>query len=144
ADGDFSPPMQVYFRHWLTQRYGTDAALQAAWGNPEVTLSAAEVPTAADQDATSHYYFRDPTREHNVIDFYAAYAELCADTLLDFCHTIKELTGGDKLTGAFYGYIMELSWNDSFFVDGFMGSGPQGLAAAEVATIQRSGHLGLA
>jgi hypothetical protein len=144
ANTDYSAPMFRYFRHWLTQRYGTDAALQAAWGKEDVTLATAEVPSAADQDTTSHYYFRDPRYERNAIDFYEAYAELCADTLLDFCHTIKVLSGGDKLTGAFYGYIMELSWNDTFFTDGFRGSGPVGLAASEVSTVQRSGHLGLA
>ncbi len=144
ANSDFSAPMVAYFRHWLTQRYSTDAALQAAWGQETVTLATAAVPTGDEQDTTSHYYFRDPNRERNVIDFYEAYAELCADTLLDFCHTIKELTNGDKLTGAFYGYIMELSWNDTFFTDGHRGSGPVGLAASEVSTVQRSGHLGLA
>jgi len=144
ANGDYSEPMRKYFRQWLAARYGTDAALQDAWGEPEVTLATAEVPSASDQDTTSHYYFRDLNRERNVIDFYEAYAELCADTLLDFCHTIKELTDGDKLTGAFYGYINELSWNDSFFNDGFMGTGAMALAAGEVATVQRSGHLGLA
>ncbi len=143
-DTDYSAPMQRYFRHWLTARYGTDATLQAAWGKEEVTLATAEVPSPVDQDTTSHYYFRDPNHERNVIDFYEAYAELCADTLLDFCRTVKELTGGDKLTGAFYGYIMELSWNDTFFTDGHQGSGPVGRAASEVSTVQRSGHLGLA
>ena len=144
ANGDYSEPMRLYFRAWLAKRYGTDAALQAAWAKPEVTLTSAEVPSSIDQDTTSHYYFRNPTIERQVIDFYAAHNELCADTLLDFCHTIKTLTGGDKLTGAFYGYLMELSWNDAYFNDGFLGTGALALAAAEVATIQRSGHLGLA
>ena len=144
ANGDFSAPMRRYFREWLTKQYGTDAALQAAWNQPEVTLATADVPSSADQDHTGHYYFRDPNTERHVIDFYEAYAELCANALLDFCHTIKVLTNGDKLTGAFYGYLMELSWNDSFFNDGFMGTGEAARVAGEVATIQRSGHLGLA
>ena len=84
ANGDYSEPMRLYFRAWLAKRYGTDAALQAAWAKPEVTLTSAEVPSSIDQDTTSHYYFRNPTIERQVIDFYAAHNELCADTLLDF------------------------------------------------------------
>jgi hypothetical protein len=144
ANADFSGPMHRYFREWLTKRYGSDAALQAAWNNPKATLATAAVPSSHDQDTPAHFQFRDPNTERHVIDFYEAYAELCADTLLDYCHHVKELTHGDKLTGAFYGYLMELSWNDAFFVDGHMGSGSMGQAAGEAATIQRSGHLGLA
>ena len=42
------------------------------------------------------------------------------------------------MTGAFFGYLMELSWNDSFFNTNY-----GDISHAEVSTIQRSGHLGL-
>jgi hypothetical protein len=58
--------------------------------------------------------------------------------MIGFCQVVKEETSGDKLAGAFFGYLMELSWNNAFFVDNH-----GGLAGSEVATIQRSGHLGL-
>ncbi|MEP7359276.1 MAG: hypothetical protein ABI847_18635, partial [Anaerolineales bacterium] len=136
--GDFSEPMRRYFRGWLKKRYPSDAALQAAWANPAVRLDSAEVPSGPQQDATTHYLFRDPQLERQVIDFYEAYAELCADALLDFCHTVKEETNNEKLTGAFFGYIMELAWNNCFFNDNF-----DNREAAAVSTVQRSGHLGL-
>jgi hypothetical protein len=139
--GDYSAPMRRQFRAWLRQRYPSDAALQAAWADPQVTLDTAEVPTAQAQDQPTHYLFRDPKRERRTIDFYECYAETCADALLDFCKTVKAATNREKLTGAFYGYIVELAWNNCFFNDG-------GAAAAEVdsevSTVQRSGHLGLA
>ncbi len=136
--GDFSEPMRRYFRSWLSRKYPDDAALRAAWNDPAVTLAAAEVPSGAEQDATTHYLFRNPQKERKVIDFYEAYAELCADALLDFCRTVKAETHNEKLTGAFFGYIMELAWNNCFFNDS-----RDDQDAAEVSTVQRSGHLGL-
>ena len=137
-NGDFSPVMRDHFRAWLRQRYQTDAALQAAWAQPGVTLVTAEVPSSLEQDTTTQGVFRDPHTARNVIDFYQCYAEAAADSLLRICHAVKEATHGEKLTGAFFGYLLDLAWNDAFFVDGH---GSQ--AASEVSTLQRSGHLGL-
>ena len=41
---DFSEPQQEAYRWWLAERYKTDAAVQAAWGDPNATLAGAEVP----------------------------------------------------------------------------------------------------
>ena len=137
--GDYSAPMRRAFRAWLRAHYeGDEGALQTAWADPCVTFDNAQVPSAEEQHNTGHYLFRDPQTEQNVIDYYACYAEAGADALLDLCHTVKVETGGDKLTGAFFGYLMELSWNDSFF-----NVHHGGLEHAETSTIQRSGHLGL-
>jgi hypothetical protein len=131
--------MQRAFRQWLRQRYADDVtALRAAWGDADVDFECASVPTTAEQSNTTHYLFRDPRREQKVIDFYMAYAEITADALIGFCQVVKEETDGEKLAGAFFGYLMELAWNNAFFVDNH-----GGLAGSEVTTIQRSGHLGL-
>src|SRR5262249_25970489 len=120
------------------ERYHTDAALQAAWGRNTVTLETAEVPSSVEQDTTTQGVFRDPNTARNVVDFYECYADAAASSLLHICHAVKEATHGEKLTGAFFGYLLDLAWNDAFFVDGF---GPQ--VTSEVSTLQRSGHLGL-
>jgi hypothetical protein len=113
--GDYSQPMRRHFRAWLERQYKTVDALQSAWNDARVTFDHAEVPSAEEQLKTQHLLLRDPRREQKTIDFYACYAELCADDLLDFGHIVKEATHGEKLTGAFYGYLMELAWNDDFF-----------------------------
>ncbi|NJM40581.1 MAG: hypothetical protein HC853_07335 [Anaerolineae bacterium] len=70
-----------------------------------------------------------------VIDYYACLAELTAGVVTDFCKTVKDETGSEKLTGAFFGYLMDLSWNVNFF-------GPLE-GGVDYSTIQRCGHLGL-
>ncbi|MCL5995248.1 MAG: hypothetical protein M1546_04245 [Chloroflexi bacterium] len=136
---DYSVPMRGHFRAWLRERYQADtAALQAAWADATVTFDSAEVPSAAEQwNTTTGHSFRDPRLEQKTVDFYDCFAELCADDLIEFCHTIREVTGGEKLTGGFFGYVMELAWNMCFF------AGPSTLEQSAVSTIQRSGHLGL-
>jgi hypothetical protein len=136
---DYSLPMRRHFRGWLRVRYQDNtAALQAAWADPEVTFDTAQVPTYEEQSTTSTgNSFRDPAKEQKTIDFYDCFAELCADDLADFCHTVREHTQGEKLVGGFFGYVMELAWNMAFFANGLP------MADSEVSTIQRSGHLGL-
>ncbi len=136
--GDFSEPMKRVFRSWLSRKYHDDPiALQTAWADPQVTFDSADIPTAEEQLNTTHFLFRDPKKEMKTIDFYDCYAEMCADSLLDFCQGVKQLTNCEKLTGAFFGYIMELSWNNAFFGNRDV------IEASEVSTVQRSGHLGL-
>ena len=133
--GDYSGPMRRHFRSWLRKQYGNDlAALRAAWNDPHIGFDTAQVPSAEQQLQTKLYTFRDPTRERNVIDYYRCYADLSSDLLIDFCRTVKEATGGKKLAGAFYGYLMDLAWNGGFFEE---------RPESDYSTYQRSGHLGL-
>jgi hypothetical protein len=133
--GDYSEPMRRHFRSWLRREYGGDReAFRAAWSDSRITFETADVPSAQQQLQTSLYTFRDPARERNVIDYYRCYADLSADLLIDFCRTVKEATGGKKLAGAFYGYLMELAWNGGFFRE---------RPESNYSTYQRSGHLGL-
>jgi hypothetical protein len=133
--GDFSRPMQLYFQEWLGRRYANDVTmLRAAWHAPSVTFESAAVPKAERQLSARLYTFRDPALEQDVIDYFRALADLCADAVIDLCRTVKGATGGDRLAGAFYGYIMDLAWNGGFFRE---------RPDSDYSTYQRSGHLGL-
>jgi len=133
--GDYSEPMRQHFRGWLRDRYGGDRAeLRRSWNRPNASFETAEVPGAEAQLLAKRYTFRDPAAEQNVIDYFRCLAELCADCVIDFCRTAKEACGGTKLAGAFYGYLMDLSWNGGFFKE---------RPDSDYSTYQRSGHLGL-
>jgi len=133
--GDYSEPMRRHFRSWLRRHYADDlSALRAAWNDPGISFNTAEVPSAEQQLQAKLYTFRDPARERNVIDYYWCFADLTSDLLIDFCRAVKEATGGNKLAGAFYGYLMELAWNGGFFHE---------RPDSDYSTYQRSGHLGL-
>jgi len=134
--GDYSEPMRRYFRDWLRGRYrGDSTELRAAWSHaPSVTFDTAEVPAAGRQLEARLYTFRDPVMERDVIDYFAALAELCADAVIDLCRAIKAATEGKRLAGAFYGYLLDLAWNGGFFKE---------RPDSDYSTYQRSGHLGL-
>ena len=134
--GDYSEPMRRYFRDWLRTRYrGEVGRLRAAWRHdPAVTFETAEVPAAGRQLEARLYTFRDPSAEQDVIDYFTALAGLCADAVIDLCRTVKEATGGKRLAGAFYGYLLDLAWNGGFFKE---------RPDSDYSTYQRSGHLGL-
>jgi hypothetical protein len=133
--GDYSEPMRRHFRAWLRLRYRDDlVSLRKAWHDSGITFETAEVPPAQDQLHARRYIFRDPLLEGRTIDYFRCLAELSGEAVIDFCHTVKQATGGAKLAGAFYGYLLDLAWNGGFFAE---------RADSEYSTYQRSGHLGL-
>lgn len=135
--GDYSPPMQRYFRSFLKQRYGNDeAALRAAWADPNVTFETAEVPTHPQQFAAAHYILRDPATEQRAIDYLRATSALNAELAEEFCGTVKEATQRRAMAGVFCGYWIGFQLNSDYFRD------TTDLPAAHTR-LQRTGHLGL-
>ncbi len=134
--GDYSEPMRRWFRGWLEERYGGDVArLRAAWRHaPSAAFDTAEVPGAERQLEARLYTFREPAAEQDVIDYFRALADLSADAVIDLCRAVKEETGGQRLAGAFYGYIADMAWNGGFFRE---------RPDSDYSSYQRSGHLGL-
>ena len=102
---DGGPAMTLAFRRWLQARYGTDAALRTAWGNPSATLASAEVPGLAARRETKDGPFRDPVTEQRVIDYTRCQHEAVADAILHFCRIVKESWPRPLVTGTFYGYF---------------------------------------
>jgi hypothetical protein len=78
-EGDFSKPMLAAFRAFLTERYETDRALQAAWKNSGITLATAEIPTRIE--------VRSPLP--NVRDYFECYNELNAKLCIAWCEALK-------------------------------------------------------
>ncbi|HQK95714.1 MAG TPA: beta-galactosidase, partial [Armatimonadota bacterium] len=105
---DYSPVARQAFRRWLRDRYGSDAALQAAWGRADVTLDTADVPTFARRSATEHFAFRDPTAARDVIDLHLFLANITTEAIRALARVVKDETDGQALMGTFYGYVLQL------------------------------------
>ncbi len=103
-DADTGPAMTRYFRHWLTTKYGGDAALRAAWGDPAVSLASARVPGSAPRKHTSDGVFRDPVRERPVLDYFQSAHALVADDIIHFDGLVKKLWPRPIVVGNFFGY----------------------------------------
>jgi hypothetical protein len=101
--GDFSPAFARYFREWLRQRYAINASLAAAWGDPEVTIATACVPTRARRESPERLLW-STRHDRQITDFYEAYALAASSAIARVCHAVKEASDGEMLAGVFYGY----------------------------------------
>ena len=104
----YGPREVAAWRAWLARKYGSDAALKQAWSTSEVTLETAQVPSPeryATCDAVG--VFLRPATCRDLIDHNEFLSDEMADVLLEFAHAIRELCGKNRLTVAFYGYLLE-------------------------------------
>jgi hypothetical protein len=107
---DFSAPQAAGFRAWLRARYGSDAALQAAWRDTSVTLATAAVPTARTRPANAWprvWSLNRPGDEGALIDYRLYHSEVVADAAIDLCRMAKTSLAAldrQKVVGIFYGY----------------------------------------
>lgn len=107
---DISRPMTEAFRKFLTKRYQSDAALQEAWKNPQVTLANATVPGVKERIGDGNF-LRDPATgsDRQTMDYYECLQNVIADTLLLCAGTVKK-AAPHLLVGAYYGYIMQMNF----------------------------------
>ena len=59
--------------------------------------------------ASFENFVRDPSKEGDILNAVRFEQDLVVDSIIDFARRTKELTGGKKETGVFFGYIMELT-----------------------------------
>ncbi len=67
------------WRGWLAERYPSDAALQAAWRDPQVTLASAAVPAPTSRRAAPAGILHDPQAGRTLIDFAEFQQQMMAD-----------------------------------------------------------------
>ncbi len=104
----FSPAMNDGFRRCLKERYKTDTGLRKAWGNQQVTLDNAAVPSPEQRRTATHGLFRDPLAERQLLDFYEYKQLAMEEPLEEMARVIKEETDGKKLVTLFYGYFFDM------------------------------------
>jgi hypothetical protein len=116
---DYSPVNTQAFQAWLLKKYGTDAALSAAWGMP-VTIATAQVPLADSSRFPLHLLdgqspplpieaFYSIPGEQNWIDFSAYTSDLFGQRILDIASLVRTQTAGKRLIGFYNGYSTELA-----------------------------------
>lgn len=113
---DYSPAARNAFRLWLREKYPSDAALQDAWGTPDVTLASAEVPAPELRDQSLNFPMIDPAINPEapkafqaIVDFNEFFQKQMTDAILELARVVKEETKGRKLCFVFYGYCYEFS-----------------------------------
>ena len=102
---DYSPPAKAAFRQWLREKYKTDAALQTAWHDSNVTLDTVTLPNEIERYSTNRGIFFDPALGCRVPDFFTFYNDSVASVLVENARWVKELTNRKKIVGSFYGYL---------------------------------------
>lgn len=127
--GDLSPAFRCAFSKYLKEKYGTREALCRAWRDPEASFENPQIPNlekryyvddvdydmdhlpfigctakpAMPTNGTNIGHFTDLAKNMDVFDFYRAWHMGTADSVIHFGKVIKEISGGNMLTGAFYG-----------------------------------------
>ncbi|MBO4344941.1 MAG: beta-galactosidase, partial [Victivallales bacterium] len=114
---DYSEAGRDDFRHWLKEKYKTDAALQKAWGKADVTFDTAVVPSAKERINGANGIYFDPKTQMNVLDYNDYQHDNCIETINYFNRVIKEETGGRAVCGTYYGYVFAL-FDSTFFGQG--------------------------
>ena len=110
---DYSPVNTQAFQKWLLNKYGTDAALSAAWGRP-VTIATAQVP----RSDPGRFPMRGSTGEIDVfyklpdeqdwVDYSSYTSDLASQRILDIAQVVRTQTGGKRLIGFFNDYLFDL------------------------------------
>ena len=103
--GDFSQCGIEGFRAWLTEKYQTDAALQAAYSDSSITLKNAMPPSAA---LRSDDYLDTviTVQDHpQMMDYELYMAQVKADTIEYFAELVKDAVNDRLVVGTYGGYF---------------------------------------
>lgn len=113
---DYSECNQAAFRQWLGKRYKSDAALQRAYGNTEITLQTAAVPPPEERRRSEYGFFRYYPKARRVIDYRMFASDTVADCIGMFARGAKEAMSVKKPVGVFFGYTL---WHPDLENQGF-------------------------
>ncbi len=108
---DDSQPMRRKFREFLRTKYGTDEALQKAWGDPCVTLENASMATLPERRAPEGGALYDPVLDARALDTIRCITRTTVDLMVGGDKVIKAACGGRKLVGNYYGYFFGMPFS---------------------------------
>ncbi len=114
---DYSPVNTQHFQNWLQSKYGTDAALSAAWGFP-VTIATAQVPPpqpgrfpwngiiGLTSNPVNAFY--EIPQEQDWVDYSAYTSDLFSQRILDAAQLFRSQSAGKRLIGLYNGYFLNI------------------------------------
>jgi hypothetical protein len=113
---DLCPASQRLFRIWLRQKYSTDQALAAAWGDAHVTLATAAIPRPekgrfpmkGTGDGSLIRVFYNTPAEQAWVDYSDYYSDLVAERVTDWARTVKTASAGHRLSMFCQGYLFDI------------------------------------
>ncbi len=108
---DYSEVNLRAYREFLKARYGGLDAIAKAHSKGYKCFEDIRFPHPIERQYARNGYLRDPMEERSVLDYYDYHNESVADAIIYFCREVKEYTKGEKLTGAFYGYVFAMPQN---------------------------------
>lgn len=108
---DYSEVNRRAYHAFLLSRYGSLEKLCRAHGQAYPSLEAVPFPHPVERRYCISGYLRDPIKERAVLDYYDYHNESVADAITYFCRAVKEHTHGQRLAGAFYGYVFSMPQN---------------------------------
>lgn len=109
---DISRPNKDAYWAWLIDKYGSPDEIARAWRMQ--TIEREKLTIYSDIAVKVRIPFMAPgTKDQQHIDFQEYCSDVVADSLIAASRRIKELTGGNRLVMAFYGYQIELTHGNS-------------------------------
>lgn len=102
---DFSKVAQKSWREFLKDRYKSESALQAAWGNGSVTFDNATIPGFGEREPLTYPSLLDGVKQRSVMDYQDFKARNMTNSILAFSSVVKEVSDGKWLAGTYQGYI---------------------------------------
>jgi hypothetical protein len=99
--------MQENFKEWLRKKYEDDESkLRKAWNDNKANFENAAIPSRKERKVFSLCgNFRLPGKDQKTIDYLSCLNDAMVDRAIYFGATIKRATGGQALTGLFWGYV---------------------------------------
>ena len=144
---DYSPVNTQHFQTWLQNKYGTDAALSAAWDMP-VTIATAQVPppqpgrfpmnTVVNGNSPLDAFYQLP-QEQDWVDYSAYISDLFSQRILDAAQLVKTQTSGKRIVEIQNAYLMDLyaSFNGHLRLDRILASPDINFIGASASCLYR-------
>ena len=113
---DYSPVSVAGFKEYLKKKYGTEEALQKAWGNDAVTFENAASPGWDERNSFTNVYSGDADTGYlarNIVDWNLYLNEESTDAFLYYCQIAKEETDNQIIVGGYNGYLWTSNSYDS-------------------------------